>query len=275
MKTIKGQLLMSTLEDSQGERRDKRFLEEIVARVPKRVPLGQDHDASLPNVVFIENFRLEELTDHPGEWCISGDVAMQDGQDWSKGGGFSFSAVEVVKRREDPAGTLYVPYPFYRDESALEEILAYDPQLQAGRWVKKSAELALIALIVTSGLWVLQPARDKFFNEVVWPFLDKVLKKYREGRFKDIPFEYGSVALGKNGEKINIRFIPERRNSAGTFTKELVKGGLEKAMAMIAEDKKGAAVGIKEIKLYYHNPTDGYRIESIQYADGQVIHHVT
>ena len=52
MKTIQGQLLMSTLEDSQGERRDKKFLEEIIAKMPPRYPLGQHHDASRPNVGY-------------------------------------------------------------------------------------------------------------------------------------------------------------------------------------------------------------------------------
>jgi hypothetical protein len=270
MKTIKGQLLMSTLEDSQGERRDKQFLEEIIAKMPARYPLGQHHDASLPNVGYIENFRLEELPEQAGEWCISGDVTMQDGQDWSKGGGFSFSSVEIVKRQTNGVGALYVPYPYYRDESALEEILSYDPQLNAGRWIKKGADPFTIGLIVTGVLWTLAPARDKLYQEVVWPFLDRVLEKYRKGRFKEMPFDYGSTAIGKNGEKINLLFIPDRRNSSGTFTKELVKYGLEKAMKLIAEDTKGTAVGIKQIKLYYHNPSEGYRVDSIQYADGTV-----
>jgi hypothetical protein len=88
----------------------------------------------------------------------------------------------------------------------------------------------------------LTPLWKKVFDEKVWPFLEGVLAKYRTGRFKNMPFDYGSRAVGKNGEQVNLLFIPDRKNSAETFTRELVKDGLEKAMVTIAEDERGAAV---------------------------------
>ena len=273
MKTIKDQLLMSTLEDSQGERRDKQFLEEIVAKMPPRYPLGQHHDFSLPNVGFIENFRLEELPDHPGEWCIKGDLTMQDDQDWSKVGGFSFSTVEIVKRQANGVGALYVPYPFYRDGSALDEILSYDPQLHAGKWIKKAADPTQITLMVC--LFVLTPVWKSTWDEKVWPFIKRTWANYRKGRFKDLPLDFGFTAQGRHGGNVNVLFIPDRSNVERTFTKELADAGMEKAMKVIAEDKRGASVGISQIKLYCHSHTEGYRIESIQYADGQVTHQVS
>ena len=274
MKTIKSQLLMDTLVDSQGERRDKQCLEDIVVRMQKqqRIPLGQHHDAALSSAGYIENFRLEGLIDRPGEWCIRGDVTMQDDFDWSKGGGFSFSAMEVVKRRTDAAGTLYLPYPFYGDESALDEILTYDAQLQAGRWIKKAADPTQITLMVC--LFVLTPVWKSIWDEKVWPFIKRTWANYRNGRFKDLPLDFGFRAQGRRGEKVNVLFIPDRNNVERTFTKELADAGMEKAMNVIAHDKRGASVGISQIKLYFHSQTEGYRIDSIQYADGQVTHEV-
>jgi len=268
MKTIKGQRLFSTLEDTQGERRDKQFLEEMVARMPPRFPVGQHHDAAFPTVGYIEKFRLEEVTEHPGEWCIVGDVYVEDNFDWSKHGGFSYSATEIAKKKPDDVGVLYVPYPFYRDDKIIDEILSYDPQLSAGRWVKKAADPLTITLIVTLTLWTLTPLWKKVFDEQVWPFLERMLAKYRNGRFKDMPFDYGSMVVGRHKEVVNIQFIPDRRNCDNTFTKELIKNGLEKAIKVIAEDKRGATIPMKLVKLYYHDQCEGYRVSAIQYADG-------
>src|SRR5580658_2248488 len=76
MKTIKAQRLASTFTDSNGDRRDKRFLEEWVAGMPPRFPFGQHHDAALPTIGYIENFRLEEDLEHLGEWFVVGDVSV-------------------------------------------------------------------------------------------------------------------------------------------------------------------------------------------------------
>jgi hypothetical protein len=271
MKTIKGQPLMSTLEDSQGERRDKQFLEEIIADMPPRFPLGQHHDAALPFHGYIENFQLEEIPDQPGEWRIVGDVYMQDGQEWSQGG-FSFSTTEIVRRQLDGEGAIYVPYPYYRDEKALDEILSYDPQLHAGRWIKKAADPYQIALVVS--LFILTPFWKKVVDEKVWPFLERVLANYRTGRFKEMPFEFGISAQGRHGETVNLYFIPDRRNVGRTFTKQLIEGGIEKAMKIIAEDNKAATVKISQIKLYYDQIETCYKVDSIQYADGEVAHYV-
>jgi hypothetical protein len=271
METIKGQTLFSTLEDSQGERRDKQFLEEILKDMPPRYPLGQHPDAGLPSIGYIDNFRVEQIPDQPGEWRLVGDVHIENGVNWSKGGGFSYSTTEIIQKQPNGVGVLYVPYPFYRDEKVIEELLSYDPQLNAGRWIKKAADPHTITLIVTLTLWTLTPLWKRVFDEGVWPFLERVLVNYRNGRFKDIPFDYGSTATGRHGEKVNIQLIPDRRNCGQTFTKELVKDGLAKAIKLIAEDKKGATVPIKLIKLYYHDQHEGYRVNSILYADGDEI----
>jgi hypothetical protein len=269
MKTIKAQRLASTFTDSNGDRRDKRFLEEWVAGMPPRFPFGQHHDAALPTIGYIENFRLEEDLEHLGEWFVVGDVSVEDDFDWSKHGGFSYAIAEIARTQPNGEGVLYVPYPFYRDEQAIEEILSYDSQLDAGRWIKKGADVQPITLLVTFTLWLLTPVWKKAFDEKVWPFLERVSANYRKGRFKDMPFDYGSIAIGRNGEEVHVQFIPDRRNCEQTFTKELVKKGLEKAIKVIAEDKRGATVSMKLIKLYYHNQREGYRVTSIQYADGQ------
>src|SRR5438046_3095377 len=99
MRTLKRQHLMSTLEDSQGERLDKEFLSDVVLSMRQRIPLGQHHDTSLPYCGYLENFSLEELPEQPGEWQIVADVHIEDGAEFNAGG-FSFSKTEVVERQE-------------------------------------------------------------------------------------------------------------------------------------------------------------------------------
>jgi hypothetical protein len=113
------------------------------------------------------------------------------------------------------------------------------------------------------------------WDEKVWPFIKHAWANYRTGRFKDIPLDFGFGARGRRGETINILFIPNRNDIERTFTKELAVAGMEKAMKLIAEDRRGASVGISQIKLFFHSHTEGYRIDSIQYADGQVTHQVS
>ena len=180
---------MSTLEDSQGERRDREFLEDILRHMPKRYPLGQHHDAALRSVGYIENFRLEEIPTKPGEWCIRGDVTIEDGHILADAGGFSFSSVEVVERQANAVGALYIPYPSYRDEAALREILTYDPQLNAGKWIRKAADPFPIDIDVC--LFVLTPVWKSTWDEKVWPFIKRAWANYRNGRFKDLPLDFG------------------------------------------------------------------------------------
>jgi hypothetical protein len=270
MKVIKDQPLCSTLEDSQGERRDKQFLEELIEKAPPRFPLGQHHDNALKSVGYIENFRIAALSDVPGQWQIIGDVYIEDDKNFSDFGGFSFSTTEIEREAQEPLAALYVPFPFYRNKDVIDEIVGYSSHLSAGRWVKKNSDPSQINLLVSFILFVLAPVWKKIFDEKVWPVIEEVLESYRKGRFKDTPFDYGAVVKGKLGENVNLLFVPDRKNIEMSFTKDLIKQGLEKVMNLIVSDEQGAKIGISLIKLHFHDYEEGYKISSVQYCNGDL-----
>ena len=274
MKIIRNQTLCSTLEDSQGERRDKQFLQELIDKAPPRFPLGQHHDNALKSVGFIENFRIVPILDNLGEWQIVGDVHIEDDRNFSDFGGFSFSTTEIEKRAVDSLAGLYVPFPFYRDKEVIDEIMSYSSNLSAGRWVKKNSDPSHINLLVSFVLFALTPVWKRVFDEKVWPVLEEVLGNYRKGRFKSTPFDYGAIVEGVLGEQINILFVPDRGNIQLSFTNELIENGLEKAINLIKFDERGAKIGISLIKLHFHDYEEGYKITSVQYCDGDLKHFV-
>jgi hypothetical protein len=269
MKIMRNQVLMTTHVDSQGERCDRQMLQDIVDRMPPRYPLGQHHDAALPSRGYIENFRLEELVSEPGQWQVVGDVHIEDDLDFSKFGGFSYSSTEIAKKSTgDSIGALYIPYPLYKDQAILDEITSYDPALSAGRWIKKNADPSKFTFLVTFILFVLTPAWKKIFDERVWPFLINVIDRKEEGSIKNSPFEYVAIASDEAGRNINIYFIPDRNRCKDTFSKVLVKAGMEKAIDFLHADDKAIQIGADTLKLYYHDDKVGYKIFFIQYRDG-------
>ncbi len=240
--------------------------------MPPLYPLGQHHDSLLPNAGFIENFRIEELQEHPGDWCIRGDITIKEDLDWSKGGGFSYSNTEILKRQKDGVGALYIPYPFYREPAAVDEILSYDSRLHAGQWIKKAMDPAQGVLMVC--LFLLTPVWKSVWDENAWPFVKRVWAKYREGRFKNMPLDFAFMATAPSGKTVNILFIPDRRKIEQTFTKELAEAGLQKAMEIINENSRTDVNAVAQIKLYYDDEADGYRVHSIQYVDGNVKYEI-
>jgi hypothetical protein len=274
MNTFKRHPIFSTLEDSQGERRDKQFLVDLLKRLPSRYPLGQHHDAALPTCGYIENFDLEEIPSHPGEWQIVGDVCLEDGVNITTISGISFSTVEVVQRQPNSLGALYVPYPFYREQGMFDEILSYDPQLNAGRWIKKSADpctIALIGLAAQATYFLLTPAWKTTWDDTVWPFLKRVGTNYLAGRLKDKPLEYGYTIQGHTGEKIRVHFASNRHLASETLLKALQEEGLKRAITFISNDAKAKSIGIATLKLYFHSREDGFKLCDVQYLDGTSI----
>jgi hypothetical protein len=271
MKTIKGQPLLSTFEDSHGERRDKQFLIDFLENLPPQIPLWQNHDAALPSTGFIENMSLREVLDSPGNWQIVGDVHLNDDVDFSGFGGFSFSVTQILKSQQDSLGALFVPYPFYRDEVLISEILTYDPQLDAGKWIKKNLDPGKLSIIVSLLAFALTPVWKRTFDEIVWPFLSRSVDKYLKGRLKDNPLDCGFGIKGHKGEDIYVYFVSDRKDVKRTFTKPRFEAGLQKTVDFISGDSKAKNIGVTMIKLYFANDDEGYQIHDVQYADGKTI----
>src|SRR5258708_868392 len=111
MPTIRGQVLASTCIDSQGERFDKAFLDELAAKTPGRMPLNQQHEMKLPTVGFVENLRVQKIPDSE-DWELVGDVTYEGTAPAL--GGFSFSTTRIVHRATAQQHlSLYVSFPHY------------------------------------------------------------------------------------------------------------------------------------------------------------------
>lgn len=78
---------------------------------------------------------------------------------------------QLILSTDDAPLAIYIPYPYYRDEALLEELTAHDGGTSVGRWVKKSTEIAEVALIISAANLLLGPAWRRVYEELVHPRL--------------------------------------------------------------------------------------------------------
>ncbi len=266
--TIKGQVLASTSLDTQGERFDKQYLEDLVANLPTRMPLNQHHEHGLPTVGVVENFRVESEDDG---WVLKGDVTFE-GEPPTMGE-FSFSTTELVHRAKEPLFLIYVPYPHYRDSQLLNELAASNPNTSVGKWVKKSAELAEIALVVSTASLLLGPAWKKIYDEQVHPRLAAVATAVKEaiqgkGGTRARTDYLQPVRCNHYEGTIELYFIPTEQAALDLVYGFAVKDGIDQSSALINEDWELSHKAIKRIVHVFEVEACRYQPIQIIYVNG-------
>jgi len=150
-------VVASTKCDSYGEIKTKEFFEKLIENCP-RIPVGQQHDMSLPTVGFIENFRIIEDSTCPGEWNVIADVFLISGDLDSALKGMSYTFTEKTHGRiQDSEFSVYLPHPFYNDEEFIQKYVTLYPDAAIGRVYRKSADPILLAIIIGATQVVIGP----------------------------------------------------------------------------------------------------------------------
>jgi hypothetical protein len=272
MHTFLNQTLASTNLDSQGERLSRFFLQRCCARmVGRRFPINQQHDISMPVAGYIENVRVMESATSPGEWQLVGDVYVDKGTVSDVIGGFSISGLEMLRESQSASALCYVPFPQYNDTELIDE-LQTDPDLNVGKWIKKSAEpvgwmiLGSVLTIVVAPIW------DDVYKRKIAPRIDSLLEKYLPLlRSKALAAELVQI-VEFNGEDVEVRIIPTRGREEVRLHSSCVRQGLNEVVNFLLGDQKALNVGVDRVVIFFDEAIAAYKLHRLEYSDGSVDH---
>lgn len=271
-KTLENQILAGTLVDSQGERNTKEFLLSLCAALSTktRFPLGQKHDMSLEPVGYIDNFRVVPANKEGKEWNLVGDVYFHDVEIDDALKGFSYSICQDIQGdRSERQISVYVPFPYYNDESLLTDLTSPGSGIVAGAWRKKAAETDTVSLIVSSVLFLAAPAYTNFWNEKVSPLIAKLQSRLKGNH----SIQYVQTSQGHLGETFGIYFIPQYGKEDECLTLSLITDGIQAADQHVARDDLAVQKGVHLVKMIFSGSENTYVIKSIEYQDGSVVNH--
>lgn len=271
-KEIQGQVLASTQLDSQRERHTKESLLSLRKSFSRRqrLPLYQQHDASLDSVGYIENFRVVPTDSRETEWHLIGDVYFHDVELDEALRGFSYSVTEDLQGDFSSKEVgVYVPYPFYQDNDFLRNLARTSEGIVAGAWRKKAADPGDISLIVSLLLFTASPAYANFWNNKISPLLRELVDNVKTGK----SVEYVQTSKGNLGETYGIYFIPPRGTDSKYLTLSLVMDGIHLAEEYIRHDSLAQSKGVYLVKLEYSQAKSAYQLASVEYSDGSVLKH--
>ncbi len=234
-------ILGGTRLDSQGECFTKEDLERYCSKAQGRQYLHTEHDMALEPSGFVENLRVVPAEEVDGEWNLVGDVTVLSGTVTDAMKGFSISLTQRVITREDSDAGIFLPYPFYNDADYLEDFAA-DKNLDVGKWIKKSADPTIWALLLMgvggAGSWLFQRFSDalfdEFFKRKVSPRLGEILDQTQPKLIKNGIHLQMTVPVPIDGKIIEIRIIPSTEGSVG-LTEEYVRDALRLANDAVLE----------------------------------------
>jgi len=238
MRTYIGQVIGGTRLDQQGERLPKQVLDEICIKARgSRLPVHQHHDMTQPIVGYMENLRVEADAKNEGEWSLVADVFLEEGTIDDAQKGFSISTVMPLREVDDAQLFLNLPYPTYNDTEFIAE-LSSDPTLKLGKWIKKNLDAGGWALFGATLAFILKPAWDDVYKQLISPKIDQFLGTHGEliSR-KGLGLEH--VQLVIYGEhQIELRFIPAPGKEKYCFSHDSLRHGIDIVAKQLAADSR-------------------------------------
>lgn len=266
--TIHGQILASTAVDAQGEQCTKEYLEELAARIPQKMPLNQHHDHAQPTLGVIENFRVTQTEDG---WALVADVTFEG--DPPSFGGFSYSATELLKKDTKSRLAAYIPFPYYRDEQLLADVAGHDGGTSVGRWVKKSVELAEVALIISGLNLLLAPAWRRIYEDQIHPLLGSLAGALMDGLkargASQVRVEFlQPVRCEHYDGTIELYFIPSEHIEPRITYDLVVADAIDDASAFVDNDWQVSGKSIKRIVHVFNAKRCQYVRMLVIYNDG-------
>ncbi|UCV09391.1 hypothetical protein [Dechloromonas denitrificans] len=268
MKTIKNQVLAGTRLDSQGERNPKEVLESFCAMYAgKRMSMNQQHDLTLKSPGYIENLRVIPDKEGPGDWSLVGDVFYDGDSLQAAMGGFSISFLEVIRRGESQdLFHVYLPYPHYKDSVLVDELFE-DGFVSVGRWAKKAADPATVALIGGVIVFIIKPVWEDLYKTQIAPHIYRFFStKFDKLREKKIDAQFVQHVQYNNYE-IQVLLIP----ALGSEEKSFGIDATSQAMALVHQrltTLPAEAQMASKVYLQFDENANAYSIYRIEHKDG-------
>ena len=269
-KTLKGQILAGTMEDSQGERNTKEFLVTLCDTFNSKIkfPLNQQHDMSMDTVGYIDNFNVVPSKNDPDEWNIIGDVYFHDVDIDEALNGFSYSSTEVIKGDvENKQLGIYLPYPSYNDPNLVDNLLSTGNGIVVGAWKKKCADPVSTSLIISFALFITAPAYTNFWNNMISPLLNSWYENFKNGE----SIEFVQTGTGHLEETFGIYFLPAKGKEKKCLTDYKIINGLFLTKKHIDNDKFAKDKGVNLVRLIYSEENNQFELKSVEYQDGSII----
>ncbi|NPV01423.1 MAG: hypothetical protein HPY53_08580 [Brevinematales bacterium] len=171
MKKILGQILSSSLEDTQGEIFTKQDLIDLAEAANKKAPIdfNQRHDPKLGKLGYINNFKVVPSRIHLNEYDLIGDIYLSIDEIPPDLKAFSLSTIKPIYGNSDAKIAFFIPYPFYQNEEYLKSLFI-DNEIIIGKHIQKAAEVPLVALIISK---IVSTIVDKVFENTVYPVLKR------------------------------------------------------------------------------------------------------
>lgn len=264
-KSLYNQTIAGTSLDRQGEELSRETLENWVSNQDTRSTLYSEHDRTKP-IGYIENLKVVPDTTNTGHFLVKADVHIWDEYDLEEYQGFSISFTDELESNvedESLAISIFLPYPFYTDESLRSQLLQTHDNVVIGRFVKKSLwSDSTVLTWVGIGISLLSLFKDELRS--ILPRLTKVLEHLRS---KNISAHVGIVTHNKNKEELQVLFLSdEKSRKAGCQLQDHIDSGLETVASFEKASTKLA--GIKKVTLVYSFKKGCYQLYEVSYYDG-------
>jgi hypothetical protein len=223
---------------------------------------------SLEPVGYINNFRVVPADEEGKEWSLVGDVYFHDVEIDEALRGFSYSIIEDMRGNcEDRQLGVYVPFPYYNDDSLLSALTTVESGIVAGAWRKKAAAPDTVSLIISFVLFLAGPAYTDYWNKKVSPLLAQLRSLLGASH----SVQYVQTSRGPLGETFGIYFIPPSGSDHEYLTLSLIMEGIRAAERHVASDDLAAKKGVHLVKMGFSNKA--YGLQSVEYQDGSIVKH--
>ena len=267
MRTIKDQTLAGTRIDSQGERNPKEALDSFASQYAgRRMPLNQQHDLSLASPGYAENLRVIADEDSPGDWRLVGDVTF-DGDSF---GGFSISFLEILRHStSQDKFHLYLPYPHYNDPQFVEALFE-EGYISVGRWAKKAADPATVALVGAVFIFFIKPVWEDLYKTQIAPLIYDFFKR-KMGKLKEKKIDVQLVQyVVYNNFEVQVLLLPVKGREEECFDTDTTNAAMKKVHAQLTSEGAGS-IPPSKIFLQYDSAERVYKIHRIENKDGSIV----
>ncbi|MBR9916446.1 hypothetical protein GYB29_01860 [bacterium] len=271
MELIEKQIISSTHLDLQAEKVDLHLLEEFAEVINEmgRFPMSQQHDSTKPFTGYMENAFIKEDSDNLGEYFLKADIYCDDKDLKIEFGGFSYSInIGMKSNTESPLFGVYLPYPFYNSDEHLERVLEIDEPVKVGKWLKKSADPATVALITAFTILILEPLWKQIYDAKFAPHIEKLLKsdKIDSSVKRDLVLQ----ARDNSGNDFSVYFNTSKKKLR-SLDPYIIKAGVNVVYEFYSNDSKAQQIGLAQVRLIYSESLRNYSISSLTYKNGEYL----
>lgn len=275
MQKFPQQIISSTHVDAHGEKMELDLLRDFAETINNsgRFPIGQQHDANKGYAGYMENAFIEKDLENSGEHFLKADIYCDEEDLEILLGGFSFSVnIGIKSNTEEPLFGVYLPYPHYNNENSLNKVLEIDEPIKVGKWLKKSADPATVALITSFIVLFLGPFWKQVYDEKIAPHVKKILNS--DNIDKSLKRDFAIQVRDKSDNDFSIYFSSDKKQLR-SLDPYIIKAGIQKVFDFLESDIKARKTGLSQVRLNYNTAKRNYSIFSVTYRDGEYQNNIS